>query len=154
MVSGSEGELFKSKIDPCGDCGKRVMANSVRGTWCGNWVHGRCAKIKIVTATVAIHFVCLICRGIKEGTVDSIEKLCDEVETVNEFWYLRNRLNSSGGCEAGVPRVRTGWVGFRECEELLIGNRFLLRMKGSLLLLLRSATLYGSEAWCLKEKAI
>ena len=31
-----------------------------------------------------------------EGTVDSIEKLCDEVETVNGFYYLRDRLNSSG----------------------------------------------------------
>ena len=28
MVSGSEGKLFKSKIDPCGVCGRRVMANS------------------------------------------------------------------------------------------------------------------------------
>ena len=27
MVSGSEGELFKSKIDPCGVCGRRVTAN-------------------------------------------------------------------------------------------------------------------------------
>ena len=34
MVSGSEGELFKSKIDPCGVCGKRVMANSVLCTKC------------------------------------------------------------------------------------------------------------------------
>ena len=36
MVSGSEGELFKSKIDPCGVCGRRVMANSVLCTKCGN----------------------------------------------------------------------------------------------------------------------
>ena len=36
MVSGCEGELFKSKIDPCGVCGKRVMANSVLCTKCGN----------------------------------------------------------------------------------------------------------------------
>ena len=34
-VSGSEGELFKSKIDPCGVCGRRVMANSVLCTKCG-----------------------------------------------------------------------------------------------------------------------
>ena len=46
MVSGSEGELLKSKIDPCGVCGGRVMANSVLCTKYGNWVHGRCAKIK------------------------------------------------------------------------------------------------------------
>ena len=29
MVSGSEGELFKSKIGPWGVCGRRVIANSV-----------------------------------------------------------------------------------------------------------------------------
>ena len=34
-----------------------------------------------------------------------------------------------------TARVRTGWVRFRECEELLLGNRFSLRMKESLSLL-------------------
>ena len=53
-----------------------------------------------------------------EGTVDSIEKLCDEVEKVNEFCFLGNRLNVSGGCEAAVTvRLRIGWVRFRECES-------------------------------------
>ena len=46
MASGSEGELFKSKIGPCGVCGRRVMTNSLLCTKCKNWVHGRCAKIK------------------------------------------------------------------------------------------------------------
>ena len=106
MVSGSK-ELFKSKIDPCGVCKRRVMANSVLCTKCGNWVHGRCAKTKRVTARLVIHFVCSRCRGIMEGTVDSIKKLCDEVETVNRLCYLGNKLNSSGGCEAAVTvRVR------------------------------------------------
>ena len=36
MVNGSEGELFKSKIDPRGVCGRRVMANSVLCTKCEN----------------------------------------------------------------------------------------------------------------------
>ena len=44
MVSRSEGKRFKSKIHPCGVCGRRVMANSVLCTKCGNWVHGKCAK--------------------------------------------------------------------------------------------------------------
>ena len=51
----------------------------------GNWVHGRCAKIKRATARLAMRFVCSTCRRIIHGTVDSIEKLCDEVETVNGF---------------------------------------------------------------------
>ena len=105
-------------------------------TKCKNWVHGKCAKIKRVTARLAMHFVCSKCKGIMEGTMDSIEKLCDEVETVNGFCYLGDRLNASGGCEAAVTaRVRIGWVRFRKCGELLLGNRFPLKMKGSLLLL-------------------
>ena len=70
MVSGSEGELFKSKIDPCGVCGRRVMANSVLCTKCGNWVHGKCEKIKRVTARLAMDLVCLKCKGIMKRTVD------------------------------------------------------------------------------------
>ena len=41
MVSGSEGEPFQSKINPCRVCGRRVMTNSVLCTKCGNWVHGK-----------------------------------------------------------------------------------------------------------------
>ena len=43
MVSGWEGELLKSKIGSCGVCRRRVMANSVLCTKCGNWVYVRCA---------------------------------------------------------------------------------------------------------------
>ena len=34
MVSGAEGEVVRSRVDPCGICGKRVMSNvtgSIRG---------------------------------------------------------------------------------------------------------------------------
>ena len=132
MVSGSEGELYKSKINLCGVCGRRVMANTVFCTKCGSWVHGKRAKIKRVTARLAMHFVCSKCKGIMEGPMNSIEKLCDEVVTVNGFCYLGDRLNCSGGCEAAVTaRVRIGWVRFRECGELLLGNtcRFPLKIK-------------------------
>ena len=61
-------------------------------------------------------FVCSKCKEIMEGTVDSIEKLGNEVETVNGFCYLGDKLNASGGCEVAVTaRVRIGWVKFREC---------------------------------------
>ena len=122
-------------------------------TKCGSWVHGKCAKVKTVTARLAMHFVCSKCKGIMERTMDSIEKLCDEVETVSGFYYLGGRLNASGGCEVAVTaRVRIGWVRLRECGELLLGNRFPLKMKGKVYrYCVRSAILYGSETWCLKE---
>ena len=91
-----------------------------------------------------------------KGTVDSIEKLCDEVETMNRFRYLGDRLNASGGCEAAVTaRLRIGWLRIRECGELLFGNRFPLRMKGKAChCCAKSAILYGSEAWCLKNEKV
>ena len=57
MVSRSEGELFKRIIDSSGVFGWRVMANSVLCTKCGNWIHGRCANIKKVTARLVTRFV-------------------------------------------------------------------------------------------------
>ena len=88
-----------------------------------------------------------------EGTADSIKTLCNKVETMNKFCYLGDRLNSSGGCEVVVTaRVRITWVRFRECGELLLGNRFFLRMKDKVYCCcIISAILYESEAWCLKE---
>ena len=85
--------------------------------------------------------------------MDSIEKLCDEVETVNGFCSLRDRLNASDGCEAAVTaRVRIGWIRFMECGELLLGNIFPLKMKDKVYrCCVRSAILYGIETWCLKE---
>ena len=35
MVSGSKGEVIKSQVEPCAECGKRVMENLVMCTKCG-----------------------------------------------------------------------------------------------------------------------
>ena len=87
----------------------RVMADSLLRTKSENWVRSRCAKIKRFTARLAARFVRSRCRRIIEGSVDSIEKLCDEVETANGFCYLGDRINSSGSCETAVTaRVRIG----------------------------------------------
>ena len=149
MATGSEGEIFRSKIDPCGVHRRRVMVHSVLWRKCGNWVHVRCTKIKGVTARLAMHFFCLKCKGM----VDLIKKLCNEVETVNGFCCLGDRLNASGGCEAAVTaRVKIGWIRLMDCGDLLRGSRFPLKMKGIVYdCCIRSAILYGSEALCLKE---
>ena len=57
MVSGTEGEITSSKIDPCGICGKRVGSNAVCCIQCMKWIHGRCTKMKKVTCSSARDFV-------------------------------------------------------------------------------------------------
>ena len=79
------------------------------------------------------------------------EKLCDGVETASKFTYLGDRLNATGGCETAVTaKSRIGCMKFRECCEILKGRRFSFKMKGKVYKsCVRSAMLYGSEAWCL-----
>ena len=49
------------------------------------------------------------------GMIDSILKLCGEVETVYGFCYFGDWQNASGGSEVTVTaKVRIGWVSFRE----------------------------------------
>jgi len=56
MVSGTEGETSRSKIDPCGTCDGRVMANLILCIKCGYWVHRRCSKVKKLSADLAQSF--------------------------------------------------------------------------------------------------
>ena len=153
MVSGTKGEIVLSKIDPCGICGKRVESNAVCGTQCTKWIHERCTKMEKVTCSSARPFVCRRCTDDGDGTEEPVEVSCDEVETVEGFCYFDDRLNASGGCETAMTsRVWIGWMKFRECGELLRGRRFSLRMKELVYRsCVKSAMLYGSETWCLRE---
>ena len=156
MVSGTEGEVVKSRVDPCGVCGRRVMANSMQCEKCQRWVHGKCAKVRRVTSSMAKGFTCRNCKAILGGKVSLTEKLCDGVETAKGFCYLGDRLNASGGCASAVTaRIRIGWVKFRECGEMLCGRRYSMKIKGRIYRsCIRSAMLYGSETWCLTGKEV
>ena len=81
------------------------------------------------------------------------EKLCDEVETVQEFTYLGDRVSAGGGFEAGVTATtRCGWVKRTECGELLCGRRFSLSLNVAVYkCCVTSAIPYRSGAWCLKK---
>ena len=122
MVSGSKGEVLKSKVDPCAKCGKRVMANLMMCTQCGKWVHSRCAKMKRVTSTMTKGFLCELCVDTNERIVKPSEEISffDQVDFVKSFCDLGDRLNASGGREAAVTaRTIIGWMKFRDCGELL-----------------------------------
>ena len=84
----AEDEVTVSKIDPCVICGKRVRANSVLCVKCRKWIHERCAKVKRVTLRLGRNFVCGRCMKEADEFMDSVEKLCEEVETVRGFCYL------------------------------------------------------------------
>ena len=129
------------------------MDNSVMCTKCGQWIHGRCTKMKRVTSYLARQFVCKKCEAAAEESEESAEELCEEVKMVDGFCYLGDRLNASGGSEAAVTaRTRYGWLKFKECGELLLGRKMSLKLKGKVYRsCVRSAMLYGSETWCLRE---
>ena len=67
--------------------------------------------------------------------------------------YLGDSLNASGGCETAVTsRIRIGWMKFRVRRVVIRGRKFSLRMKGVVYRSrVKSAMLYGSETWCLRE---
>ena len=118
---------------------------------CGKWVCARCTDKKRVVVYLNKIFVCKKCRSMVKNFKRPGEILCDGVETVRKFSFLGDGLNATRGCE--TARTRIGWMKFRECSEILKGRRFSLKMKGKVYKSsLRSAMLYGSEAWCLREK--
>ena len=78
--------------------------NSMMGTKWDKWVHGRCAKMKRVTLTLAKGFVCELCVDTKEGIVEPDREILffDQIDFVKSFCYLGGRLNASGGSKATV----------------------------------------------------
>ena len=55
MITGgiTRDGLSKSKVNSCGVCSLRVMANSFFCVQCGKWFDGRCSGMKWVTVSVS-----------------------------------------------------------------------------------------------------
>ena len=86
------------------------------------------AKIKMLTNRLAIDIRCKKFKGYHKNVEDQKEKLHDDVETVTEFSYLGDRINSGGGCAAAVTsRTRLGWVKSRECQDILCRQKVPLK---------------------------
>ena len=95
------------------------MINAVACESCGNWIHGRCAKIRRVTNRLAIDFKCTKYKGYHKNAVNHKEKLHEYVDIVKDFSYQGDGIYSGGGCEAAVTsRTRLRWVKFRDCPDL------------------------------------
>ena len=81
-----------------------------------------------------------------------VEVLGDEVETVTEFCYLRDRPNASGRCKTAViSRVRIKWTK-SGMWRVVSWKKVFLRRKGMVYRsCVKSATLHRSETWRLRE---
>ena len=78
------------------------------------------------------------------------------METVTDYSFLGDRINSRGGCEAAVTsRTRIGWLIFRDCQDLLCGRKFPLKIKGiAYKSCVRSAILHRNETSSLGQNEI
>jgi len=75
--------------------------------------------------------VCAQCKKVVERVVEPVEKLWDEVETVNGCYYFGDKLNASGRYATVVTdRTKLGWIQLRLCVEFLYGKKFSLKIKG------------------------
>ena len=60
------------------------------------------------------------------------KNLYNEVDIVRKFTYMDDRIGTGEGCEVAMTaRTKCGRVMFRECDELLDGQKFLVRLKGA-----------------------
>ena len=98
LLTGTKEEIVLSKIDSCGVCARRVGSNTACCTQVYEVNTWEMHENKKVTCSSARHFVCRRCTDVGNGTEELVEVLCDEVETVRGFYYLRDRLNASGEC--------------------------------------------------------
>ena len=103
----------------------------------------------MVTNRREIDFICRKCEGCHENVEGQEEKLHVDVKTVTD---LGDGINS-GGCVAVVSsRTGLGWVKFIDCQDLLSGKEFPLKIKGNAYKsCVRSAMLYESKTWCLDQ---
>ena len=161
MKTSSEAKTKEvSQIDPCSVCGLRVKSNSILCLECNKWVHKRCSGIKGSLLKQKDSFRCRKCLGQVQDDSYEIEKVkdvtvgADRIEAVDRFCYLGDMIDGKGDADAAVTaRIRSGWKKFRDMSGVLCRKGMSLRMKGELYkACVRSAMIYGSETWAMKEE--
>ena len=89
----------------------------------GNWIYGRCAKVKRVTARNLAYSEC------EENIGDAVEQkemLCGEVKTVRKFTFLGDRVNAGGVVRLlWLPENDVDWLGLRSSVSCCMAGDFL-----------------------------
>ena len=154
MVSGNNmGCLKDSGKFPCGVCRKGVGCNSIYCSGCSHWVHKKCSGISGSLSSNA-NFRCSRCLGTAQpidGRPCLKFKLSEEdvLDVVDNFCYLGDMIDASGGCDASITsRIRAAWGKFRQLLPLLTSRGLSLKTRGKIYnTYIRPVLLYASESW-------
>ena len=138
----------KSGKFPCGVCQKGVGRNSIYCPSCNRWIHKRCSRIKGILST-AVNFKCSTCVSPPSAQQPTISLAGNNLEVVNQFCYLGDMLEASGGAESSsITRAKCGWKKFRDLLPLLGSKAVSLKLKGELYkTCVQNVLLYGTETW-------
>ena len=157
MISGVGLDVLdKAGKYPCAVCCKNVGSNAIICSTCKLWVHKRCSGIKTALKEDP-GYVCPRCQGrvrpidgrpITEVPVDNTQ-----LEVVDRFVYLGDKLSSGGGCTlAVINRCGIAWGKFRQLLPILTSKHLALTTKGRVYdACVRSAMLHGSETWATRK---
>ena len=101
-------------------------------------------------------FICLKCKSSTDFSAQPVESSGDGIEAMRSFLYFGSKVDTSGDCETTVTeRMRSGRAKFKECRDILLSKSFLLKIKGRVYAsCVRSAMLFGSEVWCLRQNEL
>ena len=111
-----------------------------------------------IVSHIAIHFLCPICAGLGDRSVDEesddIHIGSEVIEEVEEFCYLGDLLDCEGGVErAGRMRVSAAWRKWREISSLLVNRSMPAVCRERVYdACIRSVMLYGSEGWPMTDR--
>ncbi len=140
---------------PCGVCNEGVGANSILCQKCEKWIHRRCSGGRGNLVAFATNFECPKCRGVSQeqdcrNEVFELDGV--RYDVANNFCYLGDVLDGSGGCVVAVNRrLKAGWAKFKELAGVVMAKDIPNHLKGLVYkTCIRPVAIYGSETWPLK----
>ena len=140
---------------PCAICLRGVGVNSILCTRCNMWCHKRCTGLS--TFSGVRNYVCLKCDGTHARTASPDESVVTSdgtIEEVNQFCYLGDVLDGSGGAERAVrSRVAAAWGKWRDLSSLLCNKSVPLKYRAQVYAAcIRPTMLYAAAAWALTQR--
>ena len=122
---GGSGVVVWAKIEPCGVCEKKAKVNFVRCKTCKKWIHAKCARVKIVSCGMNGNFESRVCMNVSNKVCNNVLNVfLGELEKVNNFYYLSDKINDGRGSELAVTRRKgLGLKAFNTMSSMLCDKK-------------------------------